>query len=199
MSHDKIIKFIRFTGGGWALARTDWLVDGDRNAAASERIYAAAAELIARHGLDAFTVDMLASRVHCSRATVYRHVGGKSQIRDAVMARAAARITDTVRRRVAGRRGADRVLTAVTVAVSEVRADPAGQLFVDSVRGARGSRWLTESSAVAGLATDLAGLADDPHAAQWIVRLVLSLLFWPAADERAEHAMLARFVAPAFS
>jgi hypothetical protein len=31
------------------------------------------------------------------------------------------------------------------------------------------------------------------------VRLVLSLLFWPCEDARAEHAMLQRFVAPAFT
>ena len=49
-------------------------------------------------GLDAFDVDSLAARVHCSRATIYRHVGGKAEIRDAVLVRAAARIVATVRR-----------------------------------------------------------------------------------------------------
>jgi len=31
------------------------------------------------------------------------------------------------------------------------------------------------------------------------VRLVLSLMFWPCEDARAEHAMLQRFVVPAFT
>lgn len=180
------------------MSRSDWLLDGARSDVAAERIYAAATDLIHRDGFDAFGVDALAKRVHCSRATVYRHVGGKSQIREAVAARAAARIIETIRRSVDGRAGADRVLTAVTVAVTEIRADPAGQLFIDSARGGRGTTWLTESPAIAAFATELTGLADDPAAAAWIVRLVLSLLFWPGDDARAETELLQRFVAPAF-
>jgi hypothetical protein len=73
-------------------------------------------------------------------------------------------------------------------------------LFLDSARGGRGWTWLTASPAVADLATELTGLAgDDARAAQWIVRLVLSLLFWPDAGAQAEHQMLERFVAPAFA
>lgn len=74
------------------MTRSDWLVGGDRRTAAAERIYAAATDLIARDGMDAFDIDMLASRVHCSRATIYRCAGGKRRIRDAVMERSAARI-----------------------------------------------------------------------------------------------------------
>jgi hypothetical protein len=92
------------------------------------------------------------------------------------------------------------VLTAIEVAVAEIRSDPAGQLFLDSARGGSGWTWLTASPAVAELATELSGLAvDDARAAQWIVRLVLSLLFWPDADPYAEHLVLQRFVAPAFT
>ena len=53
---------------------------------------------------------------------------------------------------------------------------------------------------MAGFATELTGLADDdPLAGQWIVRLVLSVAFWPGADAHAERQMLERFVAPAFA
>ena len=82
------------------MPRDDWLVGGDRRTAAAERIYAAATDLIAQDG--ALDVDILASRVHCSRATIYRHAGGKAEIRDAVVARAAARIVETVRLAVDG-------------------------------------------------------------------------------------------------
>ena len=57
------------------MTRSDWLVGGDRRTAAAERIYAAATDLIARDGMDAFDIDTLASRVHCSRATIYRMRG----------------------------------------------------------------------------------------------------------------------------
>jgi hypothetical protein len=74
-----------------------------------------------------------------------------------------------------------------------------GQLFLDSARGGSWT-WLTTSPVVADLATELTGLAgDDAPAAQWIVRLVMSLLLWPDADPRTEHQMLQRFVAPAFT
>ena len=99
------------------MSRDDWLFDGGRRATATERIYATATELIIRDGMDAFSVDTLAARTHCSRATIYRYVGGKKQIRDAVLASAAARIIETVRSSVAGRAGAERVLTAIEVAV----------------------------------------------------------------------------------
>lgn len=181
------------------MSRDDWLFDDGRPTAATERIYAAATELIIRDGMDTFSVDALAARTHCSRATIYRYVGGKKDIRDAVLARTAARITETVRASVKGRSGPERVLIAIEVAVAEIRADPMGQLFLDSAR-AGGWTWLTASPVVANFAAELTGLAgDDAPAAQWIVRLVMSLLLWPAADPRAEHEMLQRFVAPAFA
>ena len=181
------------------MSRDDWLFDGGRHATATERIYAMATELIVRDGFDTFSVDALAARTHCSRATIYRYVGGKKQIRDAVLAGTAARIIETVRTSVEGRAGPERVLTAIEVAVAEIRSDPMGRLFLDSARGG-GWTWLTTSPVVADFATELTGLAgDDAPAARWIVRLVISLLFWPDADPRAEHQMLQRFVAPAFS
>jgi hypothetical protein len=105
-----------------------------------------------------------------------------------------------VRSSVDGQSGPERVLTAIEVAVAQIRSDPMGQLFLDSARAGGGWTWLTASPVVAEFATELTGLAgDDAPAAQWIVRLVMSLLFWPDADPRAEHEMLQRFVAPAFA
>jgi AcrR family transcriptional regulator len=181
------------------MSRDDWLFDGSRRATAAERIYAMATELIVLDGMDAFSIDALAARTHCSRATIYRYVGGKKEIRDVVLARTAAQIIETVRSGVEGRTGQERVLTAIEVAVAEIRCHPMGQLFLDSAR-VGGWSWLAASPVVADFATELAGLAgDDVPAARWIVRLVMSLLFWPDVDPRAEHQMLQRFVAPAFA
>lgn len=181
------------------MTRSDWLVGGDRRTAAAERIYAVAADVIARDGMDAFDIDTLASRAHCSRATVYRCVGGKRQIRDAVMERSAARIVEAVRRAVDGTRGAQRVVTAITVALDEIRSDPLGQLMFSTIRGAEERTWLTESPVVGRFAADLNGLTDDDtEAAQWIVRVVLSLLYWPVGDVEVERRMVKRFISPAF-
>lgn len=178
------------------MAGADWLI-GDRRAAAAERIYAAATELIARDGIEAFDIAALEARVHCSRATIYRHVGGKAQIRDAVLARNAERIIEAVRRAVDGLSGPERAVAAVTVALEQIRADPLGRALTTSMRGAPEVAWILESPLPAALATELAGYADDDAAAgRWIVRVVLSLVYWPVADSTAEREMLQRFLNP---
>lgn len=169
---------------------------GDRRAAAAERIYSAAAELIVRDGVEAFDMAALEARVHCSRATIYRHVGGKNRIRDAVLARNAERIIEAVRRAVDGLSGSERAVAAVTVALEQIRADPLGRELVKSMRGAAEMAWAVESPLPVAVAAELAGIDDgDVQAAQWIVRVVLSLVYWPLADPAAERKMLGRFLA----
>jgi hypothetical protein len=59
---------------------------------------------------------------------------------------------------------------------------------------------LHSSPMLAHLAAELTGITDaDPQAAQWIVRVVVSLAYWPAGNSRVERQMLRRFVAPAFN
>ncbi len=177
---------------------SDWLVGANRGAVASARIHAAAADLIARRGLDGLDMDELAARVHCSRATLYRHAGGKAQIRDAVLSRAAQRITEKVHSAVAGLAGRDRAVRAIEVALREIRADPVAAQLIAPSADMRRSVTLIESDALARFATELTGLDDDTLAAQWVVRVVLSLVLWPGADAAEERAMLDRFVASAF-
>ncbi|OAN37697.1 TetR/AcrR family transcriptional regulator [Mycolicibacterium iranicum] len=171
----------------------DWLV-GDRRAEAAERIYAAAKELIVGEGLEAFDMAALQRKVHCSRATIYRHVGGKDQIREAVLLREAERIIESVRSAVAGLSGEERTLTAVVVALDRIRADPLGRTLLNSMR--RGDlTWIGRSPIPPALAVQLTGIAeDDSQAAQWIVRVVLAMLFWPIDDPVSEREMLARFL-----
>jgi AcrR family transcriptional regulator len=182
------------------MPRDDWLVGGERRTIAAERIYAAATDLIAHEGLNALDIDRLAGRVHCSRATIYRYAGGKAEIRDAVLARSAAGIIDAVRSAVEGLTGSERVVTAITLALKRIRSDPMSQLMIGSTRGVNAMTGLTASPLLAGFARDLSGLAhSDRQAARWIVRVVLSLVYWPLADERAERQLVQRFVAPAFA
>ncbi|AFM18045.1 transcriptional regulator [Mycolicibacterium chubuense NBB4] len=178
------------------MAPDDWLV-GDRRAEAAERIYAAATDLIVRHGLEAFDIPALQAAVHCSRATIYRHVGGKARIREAVLLREAERIIDAVRAAVAGMSGTERTLTAVTAALDRIRTDPMGKTLLNSMRAGE-LTWIGRSPVPPALVAELTGIpAGDAQAAQWIVRVVLSLLYWPLADPVAEREMLERFLAPA--
>ncbi|ORB65198.1 TetR/AcrR family transcriptional regulator [Mycolicibacterium tusciae] len=180
------------------MTRSDWLVGGDRGTLAAERIYDAATELIAHHGMEALDIDALAARVHCSRATIYRHAGGKAEIREAVLIRVAHRIITTVRESVDHLTGSDRIVTAISVALKEIRSDPLGRLMMSSVK-AQEIRLFTDSPVVARFARDINGLTeDDPQAAQWIVRIVLALMYWPVDDAVVERQMVQRFVSPAF-
>ena len=177
---------------------SDWLV-GDRKSAAAERIYAAATDLVIRDGLDALDVDTLAGLVHCSRATVYRYAGGKAQIRDAVVMRVAAGIVDTVRHAVDGLAGPERVLTAIAVALEQIRRNPIRQLFM-SMGTSAGLLDLRSSAMLSGIAAELTGVTDeDPQAALWIVHVVVSLAYLPLADPESERDIVRRFVAPAFT
>ncbi|CNM98540.1 transcriptional regulator [Mycobacterium tuberculosis] len=106
----------------------DWIVGGNRRTIAAERIYAAATDLITRYGLNALDIDKLAREVHCSRATIYRRAGGKAQIRDVVLTRAAARIADGVRSDVETLRGRERVVAAILLSLQRIRSDPLGKL-----------------------------------------------------------------------
>jgi hypothetical protein len=60
-------------------------------------------------------------------------------------------------------------------------------------------RSLIDSPRLAATATALAGLpADDAVAQEWVVRVVLALLYWPMPHED-EEAVVRRFVASAFA
>jgi AcrR family transcriptional regulator len=146
----------------------DWLVGRDRRDEATERIYAAAADLISRNGFDTFTIEALAKKAHCSPATIYRHVGGKTAIRDAVTVRLSARIVAAVRRTIKDLRGPDRVVTAVVVAL---RSEPLGHLMMGSARHSHDTEWVAASPVVSALAEEMIGGHDpDPAAAQWLPR-----------------------------
>lgn len=171
---------------------------GDRRSVAADRIYSAAVELMAQSGYDAFTIDALAAKVHCSPATIYRHAGGKTAIRDAVMSRQAEAVLESVREAIAGMTGAERVVTATTVALKQLRADPLAKIM-RSMTSLPGEEWLTKSTVVTRLADEMVGLTTpDPVASQWLIRTFLALCCWPPADADTEDHMVRRFLGPPY-
>lgn len=181
------------------MQRDDWLVGRDRRREAAERIYTAAADLIARHGYDGFTIEALAARVHCSPATIYRHAGGKATIRDAVIAIQADRIIDATRQAIKDLRGPDRVVTATLMALERLRSDPLAQLM-RSIHAAPVSDWVISSPTVTTLAAEMLGPDnDDPLAAQWLIRVFLALWGWPLKDPDAERALVQRFLGSSYT
>lgn len=181
------------------MATEDWLVGRNRRDEAADRIYAAAATLLARHGYDAFSIDALAKAVHCSPATIYRHTGGKSAIRDVVLARHAERILDAVRDAIDGLSGPDRIVTATTVALQRLRTDPLATIM-RSIAMRPSEEWLADSPIVSRFATEMVGLSTpDPLATQWLIRTFLALWYWPLKDAHAEAEMVRRFLGASYA
>ncbi|MEZ0049293.1 AcrR family transcriptional regulator [Mycobacterium sp. MAA66] len=170
----------------------DWLAGGDRAELAIERIYVAASESAAARGLDRLSVDEIAARVGCSRATLYRHVGGKKALRDGVLARAISRVGVLTSEAVNGLTGQDRVIVAILSALRAVRDDPVAASVTRG--GPAVDRMMLDSPRLAAAAAELCGV-DDSVAAEWIVRVVLSLLFWPMPDAATEESVVRRYVA----
>ncbi|MEV6277972.1 helix-turn-helix domain-containing protein [Nocardia sp. NPDC051832] len=178
--------------------RVDWLAGGPRGSVALERIEAAAAELFLEHGIDTVGIADIAARAGCSRATLYRHAGGKSELVHRVLTRAASTVAERVAAAVEPYRGARRAVEAILASVAAIRADPALAQWLSRTRAGATDELLTTAPELRRVATALTRIAPDDEAAQWIVRVVLSLLTWPAADAAAERRMVERFVGPLF-
>lgn len=187
----------RWVGG--VAERDDWLTGGNRRALAVERITAAATELFVERGFDQVGVHDIAERAGCSRATLYRYVGGKPALVSAVVASAAAAVAEEVTRAVQHLVGPARVVEAILTAVAAVRADATLSDWFAHTRTAAADDYLASSPDLSRVATALTGTAEDEAGGQWIVRVVLTLLAWPAADTRMERQLVQRFVAPAFA
>ncbi|MFE3292370.1 TetR/AcrR family transcriptional regulator [Rhodococcus sp. NPDC059234] len=182
-----------------AVERVDWLTGGSRRDAATERIYAAAAALLDERGFEAVTVEDVAARAGCSRATLYRYVGGRDAILDGVITRAAAAVATEVSEAVASLNGSERIVEAILTSVRAVRANPALHTWFAGSRTRSVDDYLASSPRLGSIAAGLTGLAPTDAAAQWTVRVVLALLTWPMPDPAAERQLVERFVAPAFA
>jgi AcrR family transcriptional regulator len=161
-----------------------------------DTIYDAATEAVAARGLDGLNMDDIAVRAGCSRATVYRRVGGKDAIRDALLDQAIARSTASVAQAVEHLDGAERVVQVIIASLDTIRADPVSAALLTGPAAAQSvtSGLITE---VTGAVAQLAGLdLSDTVTCELIVRVTLSLLCWPAADRRTELAIIRRYVSP---
>ncbi|UMB68301.1 TetR/AcrR family transcriptional regulator [Mycobacterium paraterrae] len=180
------------------MPRDDWLLGQDRHSAAADKLYTAAADLIAEAGYEAFSIEALAAKTHCSPATIYRRAGGKAAIRDAVVTIQATRILGSVRDAIDGLTGPERVVTATIVALQRIQADPLVSLMPSAQLGP-GSEWLTTSPVVSSFAAEMLGEDNaDPLAAQWLIRVFLALWCWPVKDAAAQRVMVQRFLGPSF-
>lgn len=171
----------------------NWLKD-DKSRLATDRIIEAAGELFTSHGPDKVSMGEVARAAGCSRATLYRYFSDRRELQLAYVHREARRIGAAVTRETADVEGREaRLVAAVLSALQHVRGTPllAGWFGGD---GTAVTASIVASSEV--LDTLGLGFVDDPLAARWLLRCVVSLLLMPGHDSAEERAIVERFVAP---
>lgn len=172
---------------------TDWLRD-ERSRVAAERILDAAAELFVAGGVAGVGMAEIARAAGCSRATLYRYFADRRELHVAFVHREARRVGERVVAEVAGVADPGERLTAsVLAAVRHVRSTPTLAAWF-SAGDAGVTAGLAQSSAVIealGLS-----LVEDPTAARWLVRIIVSLLTVPGLDDAEERAMVETYLVP---
>ncbi|MBU8811512.1 TetR/AcrR family transcriptional regulator [Mycolicibacterium goodii] len=183
----------------------DWL-GPRRGEVAADLILDAADALFARK--DAATVGMheIAAAAGCSRATLYRYFENREALHTAYVHREARRLYQEVSGQVAGVSDpAQRLIEGVSTALRAVRASPALSSWFAAAQPPIGGEMAEHSEViralVEGFLRSLDAATDDDDAdvgrrARWLVRVMVSLLMFPGADEDDERTMLADFVAP---
>jgi AcrR family transcriptional regulator len=177
----------------------DWLTGGEsRRALARERILRAAEVLFGERGVEHVSGEDIARLAGCSRATMYRYVGGKPAIVDGVVARGAMSVVEQVRRALAGCQESERerVIVAILASVDAVRADTVIMEVLGKSSTQQNRSYL--KSNYVGATGQAVGLGLDDLQTQLYLRIALSLLTWPAADKDAERDLVERFVRAMF-
>ena len=177
------------------MPRHDWLVGRDRRSAAAERIYAAAAELIARRGSTPSP-----SRPWRRRSTARPRRSTDMPAAKLYPRRRRRRPSDAHRRHSTPSHQRPHRFGSSGDGHHRRSARPAiGRLahLMQSMHETPISEWIT-APAVNGFAAEMLGLEeDDPIAAQW--RLLFGTVVLPAKDPDAQRAMLQRFLGPPYS
>jgi AcrR family transcriptional regulator len=173
-----------------------WLTE-DRGRVAAERILDSAGELFAAHGIGAVSMGDVARAAGCSRATLYRYFADRRELHLAYVHREARRVGELVAADVRRFRNPERrLVAAILSAVRRVRENPSLAAWFGA-----GDATVTAELAQASPVIEALGLSlvDDPLAARWTVRVILSLLVVPGRDEAEERELVQRFVAPALT
>ena len=173
---------------------------GEREALGAERILEAAGRLFVEQGVAGTGMADVARAAGCSRATLYRYFENRDELRTAYVHRAARRIGAGVADGVAGITDPTRRLVeAVLDTVDRVRGDPTLAVWFGPGDNALASSMARSSAVIETMVAAFLGDAADVDTtarAQWVVRVVVSLLALPGADRADERRLLERFVAP---
>jgi AcrR family transcriptional regulator len=184
----------RQTADGAFGASRDWLAGGTRREASQARILEAATFLISERGPANVTTEDICQRVGCSRATLYRYMGGRPAIFDALVRQRSIPVTAAVRRATTALNGDERVVESILVTVNGIRADPILLDVIKNVDREQMSQYLAvpESIAPSDWCSAPSPL-EDRIAVKMLVRIIWSLIDYPLDDPAEERALAQRF------
>jgi AcrR family transcriptional regulator len=184
----------RQAAGGAYGASHDWLAGGTRREASEARILEVAAQLIAERGAVGVSTEDICQRVGCSRATLYRYLGGRPAIFDALVRQRSIPVTAAVRRATAALTGDERIVESILATVNGIRADPILLDVINNVGREQMSQYfeIPESLAPGDECAALSPL-EDHIAAKTLIRIIWSLVEYPLDDPAEERALAQRF------
>ena len=170
---------------------------------AVDRILDAADKAFAELGVAAAGMAEIAEFASCSRGTVYRYFHNRHELHLAYVDRAAREIGGRVRASISAIEDPRaRLVEGVLTAIREVRRNPGTAAWFELGSSGVAARMSRASEVVDTLTSSfvaqLIGRRGEEQRlrAQWLVRVILSLLATPCESEQEERALLERFVAP---
>jgi AcrR family transcriptional regulator len=168
-----------------------WLAE-DRSQLAAERILDAADEQFAARGIGAVSMADVAAAAGCSRATLYRYFADRHELHLAYVHREARRIAAEITADVARFRSPrTRLAAGILAAVRRVRESPSLSAWFGAADAGRTAELAQSSAVIEALA-----MGEDPLAARWAVRVIVSLLIAPGRSQAEERELVERFVVP---
>lgn len=166
-----------------------------RRRTAEQAILDAAGELFAQRGIGAVTMGDVARAAGCSRATLYRYFADRHELHVAYVHREARCVGSLVAADAAA--GGDdperRLVAAILSALRHVRDNPSLSAWFAAGDAVATAELATSSPVIEALGRTV---VEDPLAARWVVRVLVSLLIAPGQDAAEERAMVERYVVP---
>ena len=165
----------------------DWLAER-RTEVAADRILDAAEELFTRQDPGSVGMNEIAKAAGCSRATLYRYFENREALRAAYVARETHRLAESIDvDHIKDPR--ERLVTGIVTTLRLVRESRALSAWFATTSGPLGAELAEQSDVITGLATAFVTSLGHDHPAnvagrgRWLVRVITSLLIFPAATK----------------
>ena len=172
---------------------------------AAERILDAADKVFGERGVSGAGMADIAEAAGCSRGTLYRYFPSRHDLHLAYINRQALRIMRSVGEQISAIEAPrERLVEGILRSLREVRRSPGTAAWYAPGEAGATARMSRSSEVIDTLTTAFVsgllgsrGDADSRLRANWLVRVIHSLLTLPGASDAEERALVERFAAPA--